>query len=144
MRYRLNKKGEVVKSMAGSEAALQKGCVRWFDLQYSKLSPLMYHVPNGGTRNIREAAQFKLMGVRPGVADLILLYPGKLGHVLCIEFKTDTGRQSSDQYNWQVAAQDAGNGYFLCRSIEDFIRVVQEHLKESPIFHPTWKENKFF
>ena len=37
---------------------------RWADLQsgkYPELS-LMFHIPNGGKRNAREAARFKQMG----------------------------------------------------------------------------------
>lgn len=44
--------------------------VQWFRRQYPKI--LIFHIPNGGKRGIREAAMFKAMGVVAGVPDLFI------------------------------------------------------------------------
>jgi hypothetical protein len=47
---------------------------RWVEI-YSEVVPelkWLYHCPNGGDRDIRVAVRLKLMGVRAGVADLML------------------------------------------------------------------------
>ena len=40
-----------------------------------RLSDYLIHIPNGGSRNVIEAAKFKKMGVKAGVPDLQLLVP---------------------------------------------------------------------
>lgn len=110
------------------EAGLQKACVEWFGLQFPKLAPLLFHVPNGGSRNVIEAANLKRQGVRAGVADLILLFP-KGGHgSLCIEMKYKKGRQRDSQKNWQRIAKAAGNKYVICRSLDEFMKEVKNYL----------------
>ncbi len=51
------------------------------------LRKYLFHIPNGGYRNKREAAKLKDMGVMPGVADLCLAYPCGVYHSLWIELK---------------------------------------------------------
>ena len=110
------------------EAGLQTACVEWFKLQYPRLAPLLFAVPNGGRRNTIEAANLKRQGVRAGVADLILLFP-KGGHgSLCIEMKYKKGRQQVSQKDWQRVAEAAGNKYVVCRSLEEFMREVKNYL----------------
>jgi hypothetical protein len=110
------------------ESKIQIAAVRWFDYQYPGLSRCLFAVPNGGSRNKREAAIMKAEGVRAGVADLILLTPrGEYG-ALCIELKTETGRQSPEQIEWQKQAENAGNKYVVCRSVDEFINIVNDYL----------------
>ena len=113
------------------EAQLQKECLRWFRLQYPKLAPLLFAVPNGGSRNEKEAAELKRQGVVAGVADLILLKPSKDRQfsALCVEMKSRTGKQSATQISWEKHAKAHGNRYEVVRSIEEFIRIINEHLK---------------
>lgn len=53
-----------------------------------------FHVPNGGRRGRVEAAIFKGLGVRPGVADLILLHHG---HAYALELKAEGGKPTEAQ-----------------------------------------------
>lgn len=46
---------------------------------------ICFHVPNGGWRGVQEAMKFKLMGVLPGVPDLVFLHAG---HAFFGEVKT--------------------------------------------------------
>jgi hypothetical protein len=63
--------------MKKSEDRIQQECYRWFHNTYPELRGLLFHVPNGGKRDGREAKKLKTMGVVPGVADLIFLYNGR-------------------------------------------------------------------
>lgn len=127
-----------------AESRLQESCVTWFRLQYPKLALLLFAVPNGGKRThmtvVRngkvytyspEAAQMKKEGVTAGVADLILLKPSRGYASLCIEMKTTdkASRQREVQKVWQKAAEDAGNKYVVCRTLEDFMATVQDYLE---------------
>lgn len=111
------------------ESELQKACVYWFRMQYPKLRSLLFSVPNGGYRNIATARNMVAEGVVRGVADLLFLYPSKDYHGLCIEMKTDKGRQSEFQKQWQTAVESVGYKYVVCRSIDEFKATVTDYFK---------------
>ena len=110
------------------ESRLQKACVKWFRYQHPELQLLLFSVPNGGSRNAIEASRLKSEGVVPGVSDLILLVPNNEHHSLCIEMKTEKGRQSELQKQWQSESEKVGNRYVVCRSFEDFVTEVENYL----------------
>lgn len=125
------------------ESRLQEACVTWFRLQYPKLAPILFAVPNGGKRTHRtivrggrvytyspEAKQMTKEGVTAGVSDLILLTPSSGYGSLCIEMKTTEkgSDQRESQKRWQQAAEQAGNKYVVCRTLEDFQREVNAYL----------------
>lgn len=60
-----------------TEADEQKAVIQWCILMEGRWPELeyIYHVPNGGSRNAREAANLKAQGVKPGVPDLELPDP---------------------------------------------------------------------
>lgn len=111
------------------EDKLQSECVKWFRFQYPKLKKLLFHVPNGGSRNKIEAKKLKVMGVVPGVGDLILLVSRKGYGALCIEMKTQSGEQSPSQKEWEKETTAAGNKYSLCRSFNEFEKTINDYLK---------------
>lgn len=111
------------------EENTQIQCVKWFEYAYPKLSLLLHHSPNGGMRNVIEAARFKAMGTRRGFPDLILLYPSKGFHALCIEMKTEKGRQQPSQKLFQRAVEEMGYKYIICRSFEAFMDEIRAYLK---------------
>lgn len=117
--------------MRHKESSLQIACVRWFkQYAYPRLAPLLFAVPNGGYRNPVTAKIMKAEGATAGVADLILLAPSAGFHGLCIEMKTDKGRQSENQKQWQTALENQGYKYVVCRSFEDFQTEVTRYLRE--------------
>ncbi len=68
---------------------------------------LWWHTPNGGSRNIVEAKQLKLMGTLPGVPDLLFLHNNSL---FSVELKAPRGRLSPPQTEFQDRFMRAG-GY---------------------------------
>lgn len=112
------------------ESKLQQACVRWFNLQYPHWRMLLFAVPNGGSRSLTEAVRFKKEGVVPGVSDLILLVPNSKMQILCVEMKTRRGQQTENQKFFQISIENSGNKYAVCRSFDDFVAIVKNHLKE--------------
>lgn len=112
------------------EDFLQKACVQWFDLKYPKLKLRLHHSPNGGKRNAIEAAKFKQMGVRAGFPDLILLIPNRFYPFCGVELKTRTGRQSEHQKDYQKEFESIGAKYVVCKSLDEFIKVVTDYLND--------------
>lgn len=106
-------------------------------------SKLLFAVPNGGKRDqvtrtnkkgitsiySPEATRMKNQGVKSGVADVICLIPKKGFASLLIEFKTQTGEQSSEQKKFQEQAESCGSKYVIVRSVGRAIDVLKEYLK---------------
>lgn len=91
---------------------------------------LLYHVPNGGSRDPIEAARLKAQGVKAGVPDLVL--PGARGkyHGLYIELKRQKGgRLSDDQKKWLDKLTE--QGYLALRrdGAEAAIKTIEDYLR---------------
>jgi len=109
-----------------SEDRLQQDCYVWFHNAYPELRGLLFHVPNGGARNGREAKKLKWMGVVPGVSDLIFLYQRK---IYFIELKTEIGTQSKVQKDWQLNVESQGLEYYIIRSLDQFNWLIKDIIK---------------
>ena len=116
--------------MKNVESKIQIACVNWFRYQYPKYKKLLFSVPNGGARNSITGANLKMEGALAGVSDLIFLKPNRFYGCLCIEMKQPKGRQQESQKEWQKAVESAGNKYVVCRSLDEFIEVVTDYLKD--------------
>ena len=102
-------------------AGYQKGC-------FPELT-LLYHVPNGGSRNKAEAGRFRAEGVKAGVPDLCLPVARGGYHGLYIELKRKKGgRVSEDQKAWLSALQQQGYFAALCNGWEAAAKVITEYL----------------
>ena len=109
------------------EAELQRACVRWFRLQYPQY--LLFHVPNGGRRNAREAAFLKSEGVTAGIPDLFLA-EGRHGfHGLFIEMKAGKNTATPAQKEMMGRLGRAGYLCAVCRSFEEFQIEVMKYLQ---------------
>lgn len=110
------------------ESSLQVECVKWFRLQYPQLARLLIAVPNGGARNAATGRILKAEGVVAGVADLVLFVAAHSYHALCIEMKTQKGRQQDTQREWQRAVEAQRYKYIICRSFEQFQKEICSYL----------------
>lgn len=124
------------RSHASIEASIQCSCVVWFNNTYPQYRGLFFCVPNENARSADLAhkdariigAMRRSMGVVSGVSDTLLLLPRKGYHAACIEFKTETGKQSERQVQWQTLVESKGYYYCIIRSLEDFKREVSAYL----------------
>ena len=127
----------VKKRIKHEETDLQRECVAWFRTIYPKYSLNLFHPNNepffGGAGKTKEQQQrsgylAKTIGVTSGVADLILLVPNDKHHGLCLELKTEKGKQRETQRWWQIAVENVGYRYEIIRNIFEFKRVITEYL----------------
>lgn len=114
--------------MRDIEHKIQVGCVRWFRMQYRDIAFCLYAIPNGGSRDAVTGRRMKDEGVVAGVADLFLSVARKGHHGLYIEMKTDKGKQSVAQVEFQKRVELQGYRYVVCRSLDDFMGVVNDYL----------------
>ena len=78
---------------------------------------LVIHIPNGGKRGAREAAEFQRMGVVAGVPDIAILLG--CGGVLFIEVKAPKGKLSPEQEAFAQFCAGAHFPFGVCRSVDD-------------------------
>lgn len=102
--------------------------IRWWRLQYPKLSKCLFAIPNGGHRNIVTAMKLKDEGVVSGVSDLFLMMPKGDWHGLFIEMKAQKGRVSPEQKEFLGIASGMGYLAVVCFGFEDAKKVIQTYL----------------
>lgn len=84
----------------------------------------VFAVPNGGSRNLREAAHLKEQGVLAGVSDLIVLIPNKKVYFIEIKNPNGKGRQSPYQREFEETVRAMGHEYLIWdkwQQVEQFI-----------------------
>ena len=114
-----------------SESRLQSECFAWFWNTYPEYRGLMFHVPSEGNRNsVIDGGRRKAMGIVAGVADLIFMLPRHGYHGLCIEMKTEIGKQSDKQKEWERIVTEQGYDYQIARSLSEFKTCVTNYIIE--------------
>lgn len=80
---------------AKQQARLVAGLKRcWSNLPKNE-KPIVFHIPNGGSRNALEGMNLKVQGVMPGIPDLQIVLPES--RVIWIEMKAGDGKTSERQ-----------------------------------------------
>lgn len=130
-------KPEIKRRTHGNpEAQIQMSTVLWLWNTHPETRHLYFAVQNElSTSNrlskqdqLREGARRRTMGVVSGVSDAILFLPRSGYHAACIEFKTDIGRQSDAQKEWQRLVSEQGYLYIVIRSLEEFQSFIEKYL----------------
>lgn len=118
-------------SAAPTEAQEQESLFRWAAynrVKYPELE-LMYHVPNGGGRNLIEAAHLKAQGVKPGVPDICLPVPNIKYTALYIELKRRKGgKVSEEQRGWITALNRVGCRAVVCHGWDEAREEIERYL----------------
>lgn len=120
-----------VPRVTTSEAEEQMKVIKWAESMSNKHPCLkwLYHTPNGGSRNVAEAANLKRMGVKAGVPDLCLPYPSNGFHGLYIEMKKDGGRLTAAQRDYLAWLNENGYRAVVCYGTEHAIKVLEYYLR---------------
>jgi len=106
------------------EDALQEQVFTYLRLQYGSRSHIQFFaVPNGGKRNVWEAARLKKQGVRAGVPDIFIFWDGGYG---VIELKIGGGYLSKMQVIFREEWVSRGDKYAVCRTLESVIDTLKQ------------------
>lgn len=81
-----------------------------------------FSIPNESI-GIKWGARMKRMGRKKGAPDMVLCFDG--GRTVFVEIKTETGRQSQYQLNFQQLSEALGFTYYIWRSIDDAIKFLK-------------------
>ncbi len=110
---------------AQSEAQIQAEVVQL--LQEHRI--FCHSVPNEGSgRDMIRQTQLIALGLRKGVADLVVWWPDGIGY---LEMKRPGGRQSKEQKVFQSKCLDYGVSYDLAFSVEDVVDLIEVHSKKN-------------
>lgn len=108
------------------ESKLQQSIFVWYNnnfcLKTHENRGMIFSIPNGGTRNVREAVALKRTGLLSGASDLIVITPK--GKLMFIELKIDKGKQSDNQKDFEKRVKDLGFEYHIVRSLEEFKKLI--------------------
>jgi len=113
-----------------SEEQLHKALIQWVLLNENRLPglKLLFHIANGGYRNIITAARLKKLGVKRGVPDLFLACPKRGYAGFFIELKSPTGQVSWDQQWWIMELASQGYRVEVHRDLETVIKVLDWYM----------------
>ncbi len=109
------------------EESLQQACVQWFQWQFPKYNKCLFHVQQKA-KNAIEGAKFKKNGVVAGVSDLVL---ASFTGTCFIELKTDKGKQTDEQKEFQSQIEALCMEYVVIRNLEEFISYVSNKMKKN-------------
>ena len=115
-----------------SESQIQQSCIRWFQITHPTLweDGVLYHIPNERKCSSRQGCRLKSEGVVSGVADLCLAQAKHGFHSLYIEMKKPGNYQQPSQKAWQKGIEKHGFKYVVCKSVDEFEKIVTDYLNE--------------
>ena len=90
---------------------------------------LLYHIPNGGSRNRLEAAKLRRQGVKSGVPDLCLPVARGGYHGLYIEMKYGKNKTSENQNKWLADLRAQDYAAAVCYGWQDAQQVITNYLE---------------
>ena len=115
------------------EHELQKACVSWFKMQYSKYKDSIFAIPNGGKRTPQGGRYMKDEGLLPGVSDLFIAVPYNGCHGFFIEMKTPSNLPTPAQIEFLNNMKKRGYNTAVCYSVNGFMDEVEAYFNVSTI-----------
>ena len=117
-----------IKKEEAREQARLVACLRyhWSKIFDDNIRPIIFHIPNGGSRDAREASNLKVQGVLAGVPDLCLVLPE--GGIIWVEMKAKDGRVSVSQTNLHGHFTELAHRIIVAYSAEEALDKLREVL----------------
>ena len=114
-----------------SESVEQIHLFQWARMQSCTMPELnlLFHIPNGGKRNITTAKRLKAEGVKAGVPDLFLPVSRGGFFGLFIEMKVGKNKTTEKQEEWISALQEEGYKVVVCYGCDSAMEEIMNYLK---------------
>jgi len=107
-----------------SEDRIQQEIIMWYRNKFclKKHNPrnIIFSVPND-SKDAKEQMRKIATGLFSGVSDLIMIHFSK---IYFIEIKTEFGKQSDKQKEFQLIIENQGFKYYLIRSLVEFKNIL--------------------
>lgn len=93
------------------------------------LNDYMFAIPNGGTRNIREAVSLKAQGVKAGIPDIFIAIPANGYSGMFMELKRiKNWRLSTKQTEWIERLKEIGYKCVVANGFDKAIEMITQYL----------------
>lgn len=117
--------------MTLSESQEQINLFKWAGFASCKYPDLewMYHIPNGGKRDIGTARKLKAEGVKAGVPDIHLPVARGKYIGLYIELKVGKNKATDNQKTWLEGLSNQGHKTCICYGWESASEVLIKYLE---------------
>lgn len=119
-----------MKSKESVEQSQLMTWARYMSGKHPEIS-LLYHIPNGGSRNKIEAVHLKQQGVKAGVPDLCLPVARGEYHGLYIEMKVRGNKPTENQKEWIANLRNQGYKAEICYGWESAAEVITGYLEST-------------
>lgn len=118
--------------MKTTESQQQIALFQWVGISFRKYPQLklLYHIPNGGKRDVRVAAKLKREGTKPGVLDIHLPVARQGFHSLYIEMKVGSNKLTKLQQDFKRMAESEGNLCVVCYSWVEAKDALEGYLRK--------------
>ncbi|PHV69234.1 nuclease [Sporanaerobium hydrogeniformans] len=115
----------------GTESQEQMVVFRWAAYEGVRRQELklLYHVPNGGKRDIGTAKRLKIEGVKAGVPDICLPVSRGGYHGLYIELKVGKNKPTVLQREWIENLKKEGYFVEVCYGSQEAIKAIESYLQ---------------
>ena len=117
------------KTIAAPEHIEQVRFVSWFRDNFKEPDYIIFAVPNGGKRGIKEAGRLKDEGVKAGIHDLIILTHNK---VILLEMKKINGKLSAIQEVFHKNVEYLGHISIVGYGASDASEKILKELTKTP------------
>jgi len=97
-------------------------CVSW--LLDGVLKGIFFHIGNENTNSLGMNSKLKSLGRIGGCPDYCFINKSK---TIFLEFKSPTGKQTPNQMAFEAWCLEIGISYFIIRSIEQAIKILQDN-----------------
>jgi hypothetical protein len=114
----------IKKEEAREQARLVAALRRCWNLLPDEMRPVIAHIPNGGSRDAREASNLKIQGVLAGIPDLIIILP--CGESAWVEMKAADGRVSKSQTDLHAHFKALGHDVITAYSAEEALAALRK------------------
>ena len=107
------------------ESAIVTACCNWLALLENS-GKLVYQRNNTGavvTREFGRKARFLRFG-KKGASDILIFCPG--GRTLHVEVKSDVGKMSFEQMEYEHKITALGHTYYLIRSLDELENILKD------------------
>ena len=123
-----------MKSGPYANESVEQTCLfRWAAYEQNNCPELklMFHIPNGGSRNKLEAANLKRQGVKAGVPDICLPVARGNYHGLFIEMKNASGKNKATdkQKEWIQDLNRQGYMAIVCYGWQEASEVLKKYMR---------------
>jgi len=110
------------------ENKFQRAVAQWLNMQHGEL--LWWHTPNEGKRSTFERWLAKVLGIRAGVSDIIIVHQNAVYNGIAMELKVGNNKPTQAQQDFLQHAKRQGFYTCVCYDLQQVMQVVNNYMQD--------------